>query len=295
MDISLTKLTRPGLEARFCPIYWEPQAGGNERITSLIAIIPSMASSAHFPAAAHCILSEQKCRAMLGAVRGNSAHGILSEAAKFMSQQLGAGLDLEDLTAPFTGFSVGGPRTVRGFSVEQLLTAAVQMVSTLGSADELTEDILPIDSRLTTATTREFLKSVKKIFTGNSKSLKSRFNHKHQAPGSPDVTLDYQHNQWLVQFASLPSNTYQENRMQSEAESKMFEIITAQSTIDAPTKPLLIINSQALSTSANLSPDGQLIAKMMLQRFTGLASVHKVATYVATDEFAAVRQLETLG
>lgn len=291
MDISLTNLAGPTLEARFCPVYWVPQAGGNERVTSLIAITPKLESSAYFAPAAHCILSPQKLRAMLGSVRGASAQGILREVASFMTSQLEAGLALEDLSAPFTGFSIGAPRTVRGFSPEQLMTAAVQMVSTFGSAEEFVEDITQVDAQVSTSTTREFLKLVKQGFAGEISDRKARFHHKHSAAGAPDVTLDYQYNQWLVQFASLPANNSQAWRMEREAENKIFHIITARQTIGSPTKPLLIINSQALAME---SPNSKLIAKMTLDRFKLLSSAHHIETYAATDETAAVRQLEKL-
>jgi len=292
MDISFTNLTKPRLEARFCPIYWEPQAGAHDRITSLVAVLPTLESSGHFAPAAHCILSVQKLRAMLGTVRGNSAHGILSEVAVFMTQQLSAGLDLEELSAPFTGFSIGEPGTVRGFSAEQLLTAAVQMVSTLGSAEEFIEDTIPVDSRATTATTREFLKNVRMAFANDVEDRKKRFHRKYAPAGSPEITLDYQHNDLLVQFASLPATAHQLSYMNREAESKLFEILTARTTIHAPTKPLLIVNSQALTLPTS---DSRLLAKITLDRFKGLAEAHNVATFVAQDEQAAVRELEKLG
>lgn len=291
MDISNTTLAGPRLEAQFCPVYWDPLVGGQERVTSLIAIIPKVESSAYFAPGAHCILSPQKLRAMLGTVRGASAHGILREAASFMTQQLNAGLSLDELAAPFTGFVVGAARTVRGFSAQQLMTAAVQMVSVLGEAEEFADEIAVVDSRLTTTTTREFLKLVRQGFAGDNADRKARFHHKHIAPGSPEITLDYQFNQWLVQFASLPSNNHQSGNMHREAESKMFEIITAQRTIDSMTRPLLIINSQALSMD---SSDSRLLAQMTLARFEQLAGMHSVETRVAPDEDEAVRQLEKL-
>lgn len=291
MDISTTDLTGPTLEAQFCPIYWEPLTGGNERVTALIAIVPILGSSAYFSPAAHSILSPQKLRAMLGAVRGASAQGILREVSSFMTQQLAVGLALEELASPFTGFDVGGPRIVRGFSPQQLMTAAVQMVSALGSAEEFADEIAPIESHVTTTTTREFLKLVRYGFAGDNPDLKARFHHRHSAPGAPDITLDYQHRQWLVQFASLPSNAYQSTNMHREAESKMFEIITAQKTIQSSTKPLLIINGQALTME---HPDSRLLASVTHDKFRALASMHNVATCMVGDDAAAVRELAKL-
>lgn len=291
MDISFAKLTRPPLRARYCPIYWEPQAGAHDRITALIALVPELESAGHFAAAAHCILPAPKLRAMLGSARGASAHGILHEAAQFMTQQLAAGLALEDLTSPFTGFTVGTVREVRGFTAEQLLTAAVQTVSTLGSAEELTDDVEIIDSRRTTSTTRKFLREVRRAFAGDSKELRGRFNQTYRAGLTTEITLDYQHNQWLVQFASLPSSLHQASYLEHEAESKLFEIISAQTTINAPTKPLLIINSLALSDP---SEDTKHLAARMLNRFRGLAEIHRIETFSAASESAAVRQLEIL-
>jgi hypothetical protein len=74
---------------------------------------------------------------MLGITRGSSAHGILSLVAEFMTTRLAAGLTLEELDAPFGGFTVGKPREIKAFSEEQVLSGAVQMVSALGDADEI--------------------------------------------------------------------------------------------------------------------------------------------------------------
>ncbi len=287
MDISFPKLTRPPLRATFRPVYWEPQAGGHDRITSLIALVPELASTGYFAPAAHCILPPLKLRAMLGAARGASAHGILREAASFMTQQLSAGLALDELASPFAGFSFGPIREVRGFTAEQLLTAAVQMVSTLGSPSELMEEVEEIDARRTTSTTRKFLREVRRKFAGESKELKGRFSQKHRA-GHTDISLDYQHGAWIVQFASLPSSIHQTTYLEAEAESKLFEIISARQTINAPIRPLLIINSHSLSAPERETSS---IARMTLERFQGWADLHNIGTFAARSENAAVSQL----
>ncbi len=140
MDISFARIGRPKLRARFAPIFWEPLPGSTEQITVLIDIEPELGACFILTPAAHIVLPPKRLKAMLGAARGESAFGILREVADFLTIRLTAGLPLEDLQAPFQGFTIGKARSIRGFNVEQLITAAVQMVSALGSADEVLED-----------------------------------------------------------------------------------------------------------------------------------------------------------
>lgn len=289
MDLTSLTFKKPKFSAEICPIFWEPIPGTNERITALIGLLPRADSSIHFPPAAHCILPLQRLKSMMGNSRGNSAHGILIEAAQFITHQLKCGAELEDISAPFTGFTVGTPRTIRGFSEKQLLDAAIRMVSTFGSHIEILEE--SADLRTITASTRDFIKKVKSQYAGEVETRRERFNQKTFANGIARVTIDYQYEKWLVQFASLPSTTYQQPYSLREAESKLFEILTVKTTIDAPICPLLIINSKALSHSDD---EARTLAQSAFTHFQGLASTHNIEVFSAKNESTAVDKLEQI-
>ncbi|MFA9275060.1 MAG: hypothetical protein ACEQSE_09330 [Candidatus Aquirickettsiella gammari] len=289
MDISSLKLRKPQFSAKICPIFWEPISGTSERITALIGLLPHADSATYFPPAAHCILPLQRLKSMMGNTRGGSAFGILMESAQFITQQLSCGAELEDISAPFSGFTVGASRIVRGYSEQQLLDAAIRMVSTFGSHEEILDE--GGDIRAISANTRDFIKKVKTQYAGDVANRKERFHLKTFADGLAKVTIDFQYEKWLVQFASLPATTYQQPYSLREAESKLFEILTAKTTINAPVSPLLIINSKALSHSEK---DSRILAKSALDHFKGLASTHNIEVFSASNEGLAVQKLEEI-
>jgi hypothetical protein len=281
------KIDVPTITARFSPVYWEPMVGSNERITVMIAIEPELGKSNLIPAV-HLVLPPKRLKAMLGIARGNSAFGILNNAAEFMTSRLAAGLALEELDAPFGGFTVGQPRSIRGYSEDQILSGAVQMVSALGDVDDLLEGELG-ETRLL-ATTIAFLKSVQAAFSADIKERKNRF-FKVINQGRPDaVTIDYAHKKWLIQFTSLPSTLGQTPYMIREAESKILELITAQQFVESETKPVLIINRQPI---LQISGEIQKAADHANERFKLFAERHKVESIEIDSKMQAVNTLES--
>lgn len=276
----------PRISARFSPVYWEPMTGSEERITALVAIEPEPGMSDLAPTA-HIILPLKRLKAMLGIARGSSAHGILSHVADFMTSRLAAGLRLEELDAPFGGFTIGKPRLIKAFSEEQVLSGAVQMVSALGDVDDLLD--MDANSRRSSATTLAFLRSVQAEFSIDIKERRKRFFRAFSPEGTRRVVLDYAYEKWLVQFTSLPATIGQARYMEREAESKILELITAQKFIDSKTEAILIINRQPI-----LDVAGELrrISNDANDRFKWFASQHNVRPIEVESKQEAVRTLE---
>lgn len=291
MDISFAKLERPPLRARFAPVFWEPLQGSLERITVIIAIEPDVQSTQYLSPAAHVVLPSKRLRAMFGSARAESAVGILREVEAFMTKRLATGLSLEEIDAPFAGFIVGDARTVRGFSTDQMISAAVQMVSAMGAPDEIIEDATAVSGRLTTPTTREFLQRVQSAFVGDDKDRRGRFAKSVvDYKTLTDVTVDYAHHKWLVQFASLPATPKQANNMAREAESKLLELLSARQFIEAATHPILMINRQSLSLA---DPEAIKLARQVCDRFFRLAKLHGIEPVPVDDRDQAVQWLES--
>lgn len=281
------KIDTPFITARFAAVYWEPMVGSNERITAMIAIEPEPGCSALVPAV-HAILPLKRLRSMLGISKGNSAFGILSAATEFMTSRLTAGLSLEELDSPFSGFTIGDPRKIKAFSEEQILSGAMQMVSSLGDVDDLLDGELS-ETRLT-ATTLAFLKTVQATFAADDKERKQRFFKTLNAENADSVRIDYSHKKWLVQFTSMPSTLGQNPYMVREGESKILELITARQFVESNTHPVLIINKQPI---LELSGETQDAAESTRKRFESFAKRYEVEPIVVESKSQAVSTLES--
>jgi hypothetical protein len=282
------KMDAPKISARFSPVYWEPMTGSAERITALVAIEPEPGQSDLIPAA-HLILPFKRLKGILGPARGNSAFGILNEVAEFMTSRLVAGLTLEELDAPFAGFTVGKARAIKAFSEAQLLSGAVQMVSALGDIDDILED--DTFGARSTSTTMAFLKLVQTAFSHDVKDRRSRFFKAMESDGAKRVTVDYAYQKWLVQFASLPSTVGQAPYVRREAESKILELITARDFVESPTETILIINRQPIIHTSEGIASTVAEANESLKWFAKRYDVHPIEVK-STD--AAVLALEQL-
>jgi hypothetical protein len=281
-------MNAPKISARFSPIFWEPMAGSAERITALLAIEPEPGQTQLTPSA-HLILPFKRLKGILGAARGTSAFGILNEVAEFMTSRLAAGLTLEELDAPFSGFTVGKARAIRAFTEEQLLSGALQMVSAFGDIDDILED--DTFGTRSTSTTLTFLKLVQTAFSHDIKDRRSRFFKSMESDGTKRVTVDYAYQKWLVQFASLPSTVGQAPYVRREAESKILELITARDFVESPTETILIINRQPIALASEGIASIVAEADESLQWFAKRYDVHPIEVK-STD--AAVLALEQL-
>ena len=252
-------------------MFWEPVAGTGERIVALVAMEPHEKSQATLSPGTYSVLPSERLRAMLGRQRGTSAHGILREVASFMTLRQQAGLPVGELQAPFHGFTIGPTMVARGYSVEQLLDAAVRSVSAFGSADDLIEDEEPPQAARHTVKTAEFLKTLRRYVAGDSADLKARFE-KVMRPSQdlPELTVDYAFNRWMVQVTSLPATKKQATNTMRESQSKLYEVETIRRAMEGNgISPVLLVNEDVLHNQPSESAQHE--ARSMLDRLQRLA------------------------
>lgn len=251
---------------------------------ALVALEPHESSQQNLSAGTYCILPAERLRAMLGRQRGNSAHGILRETAAFMSLRQQAGLPVDELKAPFHGFTMGPTMMARGFTVEQLLDAAVRSVSAFGTSDELVDEEAVKETPRHTVRTAEFLKSVRRIVTSDNPDLKARFDKKIYTPSNlTDWTVDYAFERWMVQATSLPVTIKQAANTQKEAQSKMFELGQISKLMQGnASSAVLLVNVEAL-THSGLDQDARDEAERMLDRLQQLSDDNDMGLIRATS------------
>ena len=280
-------LSAPSIRANYAPVHWEPLPGSGERIVAILLVSPDVNSSALLTPAAHVVLNSRRLKAMLGAQRGESALGILNEAAAFMTQRLLAGEGLQFCKPPFRHFSVGEVRQARGFTAEQVLDAAVQSVAAFGSADDIIEEVLSTPNT-STLTTREFLQRVQVAFAPADDERRKRFG-RAVATSAGDIIIDYVHQKHFVQFTTAPITERQEPFMRKEAEAKLLELLTVHQTVmGTQSVPSLVINAAPLQAAAP-STEARRVADRTLHFFRALASAHHVeAVQVSSHEEAVL-------
>lgn len=284
----------PPCVARYTPVFWEPLPGTGERIVALLALEPHESSQQVLSAGTHLILPAERLRAMLGRQRGNSAHGVLRETATFMTERQQAGMPVDELKPPFHGFTMGPTMVARGFTIEQLLDAAVRSISAFGTADDLVNEEAAKETPRHTVRTAEFLKSVRRIATSDNPDLKPRFDKKIETPGNlTDWTVDYAFKQWMVQATSLPVTVKQAINTQKEAQSKMFELEQIRKLMQGnSSSPVLLVNIEAL-THSGLDQEARDEAERMLERLVMLSQNNNMGLIQAqSPQEAASRVLE---
>lgn len=256
VDVSNPKpkaFASPPCVARYAPVFWEPIAGTGERVVALVAMEPHESSLQSLTAGTYSVIQPARLRAMLGRQRGAAAQGVLREAAEFMSSRQRAGLPLSELRAPFHGFSVGPTFVARGFSIEQLLDAAVRSVTAFGTADEMIDEEEARAAPRHTLKTAAFLGLLKRSLSADDENLRDRFERKLILPGDvPEVTVDYAFERWIVQVTSLPATQKQAVNAQREAQSKLLELEIARRAMEGnAVAPVLLVNEDALSPSGS--------------------------------------------
>lgn len=293
MDMSSSQpLSAPPLRVRFAPVYWEPMPGSGERICAILLIAPVAESAQLISPAAHVVISARRLRAMLGLERGASASGILRETADYMTRRLHVSTELEDCTPPFRHFSVGAIRSLRAFTAEQALDAAVRMTSTFGSTDDLLDEVTETSNH-STATTREFLSRVQSSFAPADDERRKRFMQRVTA-GAGEVVIDYAYNGNLVQFASAPVTERQSLNMKREAESKMLETLTVLRTVlDQNGTSRLFINTAQLH-AGGISGSSLDLANMAMAHYRAMAGVHGFQILEVASYDDAVHALQSL-
>jgi hypothetical protein len=294
MDISRTKhLAGPAVRARYAPVFWEPLPGSGERICAIVLLAPEIDSVSLLAPAAHVVINNRRLRAMCGAERGDSVIGILAQAAEFMKRRLFAGADLTESLPPFEGFSVGPVRKVKGFTAEQVIDAAVSLVSAFGSAEDLLDETGATNNNAT-VTTREFLARVQTAFAPADDPWRKRFLRPVETQAGR-ITIDYVHDAHLVQFASAPTTERQAQNMVLEAEAKILQTMTVQKTVlEGRAKMQLVINTMPLHVGG--LPDATVrLAHATMAHYVKMAGLYDVQTAEASTHEEAVRVLADLG
>ena len=240
----------------------------------------------------YCVVSAQRLRQLLGRQRGNSAAGILRECAAFMTQRQQAGLPIDEIQPLFRGFELGPVMVARAWSVEQLLDAAVRSVSVFGSAEEMIEEEEARQSPRHLVRTGEFLTQLRRIFTGQDKTLGARFDVPLRGRGDvPDVVIDYACGPLAVQVTSLPTTAKQAEHTEREAQSKMFELEVARRQMSGNSfKPTLLFNTDALADQA--TAEARKHAEAAMQRLASFARFNKIAVLEAQSPSIAARLLD---
>lgn len=293
MDITRSQnLTPPGIIAHYAPVYWEPLPGSGERICAIVLLAPEPNSQILISPGAHVVINAKRLRAMLGVERGSSAAGILKEAADFMTRRLLVSANLQEALPPFKHFTVGRARQVRGFTAEQVLDAAVHMVSAFGSTDDLLDELTENNNH-STATTREFLARVQTAFAPSDDERRKRFLRKVDTAAG-EVTIDYVFNRHLVQFATAPISDRQAHNMRREAEAKMLETLTVRQTVmQNQADSRLLINTAPIMVGG-LSNEALDLAHATMAHYASMADIHGFLTTEVSSHEDAVHALMAL-
>lgn len=268
--------------------------GTGERIVALIALEPDARSTTVLSAGTHRVLSAERLRALLGRQRGQAAYGVLEQTAEFMTRRQEAGLPIAELESPFHGFTMGPTLQARGYSVEQLLDAAVRSVSAFGSADDLIDDEEPTEKPRHTVKTSEFISVVKRYVAGDNPDLKARFEQTlRPGPDLPELTVDYAYQQWLLQVTSLPSTKRQSVNTLRESQSKLYEIDMIRRHMGGnEVRPVLLVNSDVmLGAVAGAAMEE---ASNMLERLKKLAKAEELELIEAPTASEAADYLRSL-
>lgn len=260
----------PPIAARYRAVFWEPVPGTGERIVAVLALESDARSRERIASGSHVVIPAERLRAMLGRQRGTASIGVLNEVAEFLTACQAAGQAIERLELPFQGLAFGPVLAARGYSVDQLVDAAVRTVSAFGNADDLLDDGSPLVSR-NTVKTAEFLRSMRRYVAGDDDGLKARFEKRLKPKqGLPDLTVDYAFKQWMVQVTSLPVTPRQAAHALREAQSKLYELDLIRRGMDGnKISPILMVNEDALSTASTTLQRDQ--AMQMLERLRQLS------------------------
>lgn len=265
----------PPLAARYRAVFWEPVPGTGERIVAVLALESDARSREPIPSGSYVVIPAERLRAMLGRQRGAASVGVLNEVAEFLTVCQAAGQAIEQLELPFQGLAFGPVLAVRGYSVDQLVDAAVRTVSAFGNADDLLDDDAPLVSR-NTVKTAEFLRSLRRYVAGDDDRLKVRFEKRiRPKQGLPDLTVDYAFKQWMVQVTSLPVTPRQAVHSLREAQSKLYELDLIRHGMEGnDISPILMVNEDALSTASTTQQRDQ--AMQMLERLRQLSKSNEL-------------------
>lgn len=281
----------PPYAAHVVPVTWEPNHATGERFVAVVAI--RYETPAGTPPSSHIVFRHQQLRAMIGHRRASSAYGILEHVSRFIFQQLVADVPLSELSTPFEGFTTGRPVRARGYSENQVVDTAIRTLSAFGTRDTYVDEQEGVQRN--SVPTSQFLRTLRTTFAGDEKDLRARFNRRIQWPGTPEITIDYAHNKYMVQVTSLPQSVPHLITLQKEAESKMFELDVATTLMRrdaAVTFPALLVNTAALSES--VTDDAEVVARSLLDRLRFMSEQKEMSIIETTSPADAARILGEL-
>lgn len=260
----------------------------------MIALEPHESSSTNLSAGTYCVLPPERLRAMLGRQRGTAAAAVLRNVADFLTQRQSAGLPVAELQAQYHGFKVGPSFVGRGYSVEQLLDAAVRSISAFGKADDLVDEEEAKDAPRHTIKTAEFLKTLKRYVAGEDPELKQRFEKVLRPRADlPDLTVDYAYQRWMIQATSLPATKNQAVYALRESQSKLYEIDLIRRHLDGNSvSAVLLINKDVLTDNAANAVQDQ--ARAALDRLQRLAKSDGLEVMEVTSPQEAAQLVEAL-
>lgn len=279
----------PPYAANVVPVFWTPNSATGERFVAIVLVLydAPVLGDAEAPVTFH----PKQLKAMIGAKRAASALGILADVAGFMRQQILSGVPLENVTSPYDGFSIGSKMRVRGYSSKQVIDTSIRSLSAFGTRDSYDDDEDIIQRN--TVPTRQFLRSLKSVFSQEDEERKARFNKNVAFLGSAGMTIDYAHDRYLVQVTSLPQSTPHLIALQKEAESKILELDITSNLIRserAPTHTSLIINTASLDTAD--TKEARRIANELLERLRFVSDQKGIDLLLAGNPNEAARMLE---
>lgn len=285
--------TAPHLVARFRAVMWEPVPGTGERIVALLSVEPAASSIDEVLPGTYRILRPDRLRAIFGRKRGDGAAGVLRECAKYMTSRQLAGVPLEEVKPLFAGFSLGPIHQARGYSLEQLLDAAVRTVSSLGSADEIMTDT-DVSRPGQTRRTAEFLREVRRVFSDGDDVRGRRFHVRLQREqAAPEVWIDYASGPVVVQAASVPASAKQGPPAESELKAKMLDLEVLRDEFSGNRfEPALLLNVRSLEQPVDA--DGLKVATEAHAKFLRYATWAKLRLIEVSTAAAAAEALERL-
>ncbi|NYT36639.1 hypothetical protein ERD78_07130 [Allopusillimonas soli] len=278
------------IKARYAPVYWEPMPFVGERFISIVVVQPINADSIIEPTA-RVVLSLDRLKVMFGR-SAKHIFGIMNETADLLAHMLASGANLETLEMPFSGFNLGETRLARGRTVEQMLDGAVRSISSLGAADALYQPT-SISLRRQNQATAIFLQRVRKRFADGDRDLKDRFRRQlYTREAKLVITLDYSHERWLVQMASLPHIRQQATLLRREAESKLFGLQAVKREFEGNAEPILLVNAGVLDHPADNEANN--LAQETQEHYRNCASLVGARLIEARTTSEGVRALESL-
>jgi hypothetical protein len=283
----------PTVAARVRPVLWEPIEGTGERVVALLCVEPADDCVDEFSPGTHVILRADRLRAILGRHRGDAAFRVLAECAGFMTSRQIRGEPIEQIRPLFQGFALGMVNVARGYSVEQLLDAAVRTVSAFGSSDSAFA-VEAAEAPSTTRRTAEFLRQIRRAYAAGDEDRQRRFHVRLQhTQSAPEVWLDYANGPVVMQVASVPSSPNQAPPAAAELKAKLLDLEVVRSEFgDNPMRPTLMLNVRALEGA--LDGESSRIARHAHSQIHTLAEWAKLKVVEVSSASAAARILETL-